>query len=71
MTDIPAPDTIALVHLGLPRLTGPLRGLGTSILAMPRSIGRAFAMAYVDPYAGTNRREKVADDESDGRDPSW
>ena len=43
-----------------------------SIAALPRLVGAALKMAYVDPYTSRGRRPQVVpDDDLEGRDPTW
>jgi hypothetical protein len=71
MTDIStaAPTNVQRLRLplgGLARLA-----IGASIKAMPRLIGVALSMAYVDPYTSLRRPQIVPDDDLEGRDPKW
>ncbi len=72
MTESPAsaPTTIPRPDARRPRFLG--REIGTSLGDEVGLLADAFRLAYVDPYAGRPRRPQiVADDDLDGRDPSW
>lgn len=46
-------------------------GVGAALAAIPRLLGDAFKMAYVDPYAGRRGPRVLPDDAPEGRDPDW
>ena len=71
MTDIATTTTIALRRFRRPNVVAPLRAIGAGLGAMSQSIGRAFAMAYAEPYASRHPREIAAEDRLDGRNPDW
>ena len=72
MTDISTIVPTALRRFDLRRPNIPTLGIGASLAAIPRLLGDAFKMAYVDPYTSHGRRPQVvADDDFEGRDPSW
>jgi hypothetical protein len=72
MTDISTIAENALRRLDLRRPKIPTLGIGASLAAIPRLLGDAFKMAYVDPYTNHGRRPQIVpDDDLKGRDPSW
>jgi hypothetical protein len=72
MTDVPATTPKTVRRSGLPRPNIPVQRIGASLAAMSALIGRAFKMAYVDPYSSHRRRSQaVSEDGVDGRDPDW
>lgn len=68
MADVSTTTPIGIRRLKLPRLRFPLLAIATSINAMPRLIGDALKMAYVDPYASFGRKPP---NNLEGRDPDW
>ncbi len=69
MTDtiITAPITIrrmSVLRIGFPKLR-----LRSAMAAMPSAVGKAFAMAYVEPYGP--RRPSAGEEELQGRDSNW
>lgn len=63
-TTIPRPDARR------PRFLG--REIGASLAAIVGLLADAFRLAYVDPYAIRRRPPQiVADEDLDGRDPTW
>ena len=62
---------IAIRRLKLPRLHMPRLAVGASLDAMLGVMGKAFTMAYVDPYTSSRHRPKVLDEDLEGRDPDW
>jgi hypothetical protein len=72
MTAIITDAPIANRPLKLPRLRFPRFGIGALLAATPGSLGEAFNMAYVNPYASVRRQPKAAPDEDlVGRDCGW
>lgn len=70
MTDIPTIAPTALSRSGSQRPF--ILRIGASLAAISVLLGKAFSMAYVDPYTGHRRRPQVVpDDDLDGRDPDW
>ena len=49
----------------------PTRSISSAIATIARSVGEAFAMAYVAPYQGKPHRPAAPDAEPGGRDPRW
>lgn len=71
MTDISRTASTRRLR-SLPRLRIPRLAISASLAGISRLIGNAFAMAYVDPYTNHGRRRQVvADDDLEGRDPDW
>jgi hypothetical protein len=72
MTAIITDAPIANCPLKLPRLRFPKFGIGVLLAATPSSLGSAFTMAYLDPYASPRRHPEVLPNEDlDGRAASW
>jgi hypothetical protein len=62
----------AIRHLRLPRPTLPNLRIAASVDVFTRSINRALAMAYVDPFKPARRQpETYVDAALEGRDPNW
>lgn len=70
MTHISTPTIIPRV--GLPRPAHLRLAVGASIEAMCGLLGKAFTMAYVDPFTSSHRYHQIVPDENlEGRDPRW
>ena len=72
MTDIATAAPIKVRRFCLPRLGFPRPGIGAALTGMSGLINDAFRMAYVDSCTSLHRRPQiVADDDLEGRDPTW
>ena len=72
MTDISRIVPTALRHFDVRRPGIATLGIGASLAAIPRLLGDAFKMSYVDPYTSHGRPPRIAaDDDLEGRDPGW
>lgn len=72
MTDISTAAPIKVRRFSLPRLGFPRPGIGAALTGMFGLINGALRMAYVDPYTSLHRQPRmVADDDLEGRDPTW
>jgi len=72
MTYIASNAPITIPRPKLPSFAFPRLGIGALLAAIPGSLGDAFEMAYVAPYAGHQRLPEAAPDEAlEGRDPNW
>jgi len=72
MTHISTIATLAAGSAAKRRPALPTLGIGASLAVLCGSLGRAFTLAYVDPYAERERRPEVAPGDGEaGRDPSW
>lgn len=71
MTDIFITTPISIRRPSLPRLHLPKLGIGAALAAIGGLLGRAFILAYVEPYTIRRQPPAVLDDTLEGRDPSW
>lgn len=69
MTEPVAPKTVR--RSGLPGPNVPVLRIGASLAAMSALVGRAFKMAYVDPYTVRPRPQAAPDQDLEGRSPDW
>lgn len=72
MSDIISTIPIAIRSPSLPRLGLRRIGVGAALAAIAGLFGHALNLAYVDPFAGLQRRPPVIpDNDLEGRDPDW
>ena len=72
MTDIISTAPISIRCSSLPRPSMPKIGIGAALEAITGLLGRAFNLAYVDPYTSLQRQPPIIpDNDLEGRDPNW
>jgi hypothetical protein len=72
MTDLTNSSLLTIRHLSLPRIRFPKLGIGSTMIAVSKSITQAYCMAYVEPFTTRERQPQIfSDGDLEGRDPNW